>query len=447
MQETETDVLEAPQGLAGAESRPSLLVVHHRQAAYIGLRKPLKDGFELPLGRGSRALPGVFDSTKLSRQHARLSAHPQGFSLVDEGSRNGTFVGGRRLEAGARQVLTKGDVVRLGDVFVTVCDLPLARPRAVEGFSGVSAQSDDVRASVAQVAGTDIPVVLIGETGVGKEVVATAIHHASGRTGALVDVNCAAVDDQLVASDLFGHHRGAFTGAERARDGLIRKAAAGTLFLDELTDATPRLQSALLKVVDTGVFRPMGADTPQNADVRWLTAVQPRIHEALEAGTFRPDLWARLARWTIAIPPLRERRMDVPAIARALVTRLIGTDVGLSPVLVERLMGYDWPLNVRELEAVLQQATVTQAGAEVLELDRSLDERLGCKNAGSRSPGTTDAWASRTVKKRPDAGALRALLDRHNGSVRAAAAELSVDRKTLYRWLKATGVDPNDARG
>lgn len=448
MQDTETDA-DVGSTVEHAAHTLALTIVHHPQTSMIGLRRLLEPRFDLTIGRASTILPGVFDSKRLSREHARFGGNAQALWVEDLESRNGTRVGGSAIVK--RTPLARGEVVRLGDVFVAIDQVPLKKPRKIEGFHGVSPQAESVRNSVETVARTDISVVIIGETGVGKGVVARAIHDASRATGEFVGLNCAAVDEHLLSSDLFGHKKGAFTGADRTRRGLIQEAAGGSLFLDELPDAPVRFQASLLKVLDSGQYRSLGSDVANVARVRWLAAAQPRIGQAVSDGTFREDLWARIARWTIPIAPLRERRQDVPCIAQALVARIAGPDVGIAPTLVERMVSYDWPLNVRELETFVTQACMMQKGQSVLQLDDGLSARLvsssQARGSDAKAPNPTGLEPTlRRVTPRPSSEVLSEALSRHQGSVRAVAAEFVVDRKTVYRWCKALGLDPADWR-
>lgn len=217
------------------------------------------------------------------------------------------------------------------------------------------------------VATTPVPVLIHGETGTGKELVARALHHASGRVGPLVAINCAAVVESLIESELFGHEKGAFTGACQRQTGRFEQAQGGTLLLDEISEATPAFQAKLLRVLDSGVFERVGGRQPVRSDTRIIAATNRNLKEWVSEGKFREDLYYRLSVVELAIPPLRERKEDIPLLVDYLLQRItmkIGREV---PVLSETatmiLMDYHWPGNVRELETVLTRAVLSSRHA------------------------------------------------------------------------------------
>lgn len=249
----------------------------------------------------------------------------------------------------------------------------LTVPTVAEGLVGHSAAWRVVLDHVRRAAPSGCPILLLGETGTGKERLARAIHSFSGRAqGAFVALNCGAVTPDLIASELFGHVRGAFTGAERARDGLFVQAHRGTLFLDEVADMPMPLQVALLRALEEGTVTPVGSSRPRPVDVRIVSATNADLEARVRAGSFREDLWHRLNLFVIDVPALRERIEDLPLLAMHMLARMPGQKQ-LHPDALEVLARYRWPGNVRELENVLRAASVL---AEGLELGSGLMERL-----------------------------------------------------------------------
>jgi transcriptional regulator with GAF, ATPase, and Fis domain len=214
-------------------------------------------------------------------------------------------------------------------------------------LTGAAPCVEAIRRSVEAVAPHLRTVIVTGETGTGKEVVARLIHQRSGRQGPFLAVNCGALTEALLASELFGHVRGAFTGAVAEQPGLFRAAHGGTLFLDEAGDIPPALQATLLRVLETRQVRPVGSTRDVPVDVRVVSASNRELVTLVRQGQFRADLYARLAQWVIRLPPLRDRRDDIPALSRALLAQFGAAERTLTPELEEALLGHPWPLNVR----------------------------------------------------------------------------------------------------
>src|SRR3954471_6324020 len=226
-----------------------------------------------------------------------------------------------------------------------------------------------VRRSVDAVAARKHMVVVTGETGTGKEVVSRLVHQRSGRTGPFVAVNCGTFTEGLLASDLFGHVRGAFTGAVAEQQGLFRAARGGTLLLDEVAEIPLALQANLLRVLEMSEVRPVGGGRDVATDVRVIATSNRELVDLVQAGRFRADLYSRLAQWTIRLPPLRERREDIPALISHLLERCDGAGRTLTPDLAEALLVHEWPLNVRGLLTVLSVAVVSAPADEPLSLN------------------------------------------------------------------------------
>jgi transcriptional regulator with PAS, ATPase and Fis domain len=296
----------------------------------------------------------------------------------------------------------------------------------------MSPQWTRVVALAERYAPTGLPVLLVGETGTGKELVAQHLHRVSGRRGDLVDVNCAALPHELTESLLFGYRRGAFTGALQDSPGLIAQAAGGTLFLDELSSMPVDGQAKLLRVLETGEVRRLGDSRKQEVDFRVVGAVQENADGSLELGHLRTDLYHRLAVVVIRIPSLRERMEDVAplAIHFAAAHGLRVQDEGL------KLLGaHDWPGNVRELRAVIDQAAVAADGQQLrashLTEALAASSRVWCSPTHVRG----DRLASPEYRLR-----LLGVCERLGGDREAIARAVGVSRATLYRRLKAAGI-------
>lgn len=290
-----------------------------------------------------------------------------------------------------------------------------------------------------RVAPSDATVMLQGESGTGKELVAKAIHDASRRAGRpFVAVDCSGLTETLFESELFGHEKGAFTGAATRRIGLVEAASGGTLFLDELGDIPLGMQVKLLRLLETGTFRRVGASEFLKADVRLISATHRHLRAMVADGRFRQDLYYRLNTFPIALPALRERLADVPLLVEALLARVApGRSLHLSPDALACLMTYDYPGNVRELRNVLERATLLCDGdtirPEDLPAEVQMPEKLG---AGEAARECAASPAAPTLAALQEA-ALRGRLAEHRGNRKALAAELGISERTLYRKLRS----------
>lgn len=299
---------------------------------------------------------------------------------------------------------------------------------------GESAAIHELRESIKRVAPTDARVLIQGESGTGKELVARAIHESSSRReAAFVVVNCAAIPAELFESELFGHSRGAFTGAAQRRLGLIELAEGGTLFLDEVGELPLALQPALLRAVQFGEYRPLGAERAERADVRFLTATNRDLQAAIDQGEFREDLYHRIASLTIHVAPLRERGDDVRLLTQRLLdehnaNRPRGGARSLTEGALARLQAHDWTGNVRELEnVVVRLVTLVDSNCiEAADVDRHL------RPMGRRSSESLPSLDLETLER----SAIVQALMRHAGNRGRAAAELGVATKTLYNKIR-----------
>jgi DNA-binding NtrC family response regulator len=297
--------------------------------------------------------------------------------------------------------------------------------------------------TAARVALTDATVLVEGESGTGKELVARAIHSASARSaGAFVAVDCGAIAEGVLESELFGHARGSFTGATGTRRGLFEEAAGGTLFLDEIGDIGPRIQGQLLRVLQEGEIRRVGESQPVKVDVRVVTATNKDLAMACKAGRFREDLYYRLNVVTIGLPPLRERREDIPLLAEHFAARHAGVrGATLTTQAREALLAYDWPGNVRELENAVARALALNPGGTILPDDLPEAVRLkarGLREAEAKQP--SQGAEVGLVEGRPTLDELsrryaERILRELGGNKTRAAEALGIDRKTLSRLL------------
>jgi transcriptional regulator with PAS, ATPase and Fis domain len=308
----------------------------------------------------------------------------------------------------------------------------MVEPSGSNGFSGVQIIGTSPLLLTAielarRAAPTDMPVLIVGETGTGKELLAQYIHAASGRAGHLVDVDCGALPDDLTESLLFGHRQGAFTGAIDSPRGLIAAAEGGTLFLDELGSLSERGQAKLLRVLETGVVRPVGGTAPRLVDFRLLATAQESLGEMMKAGRVRDDLVQRVAGVVIRLPALRERPEDVELLAEHFAARRA---LRVSRRAIDLLTVRPWPGNVRQLKWTVMRASLFAA-------DSLVDDRcvISALESGSGAlSGVREAATDNGV------GALRALCECHAGDADRIAAAIGISKSTLYRRVKQAGL-------
>jgi DNA-binding NtrC family response regulator len=394
-----------------------------------------KDGLRraITLGLGRRIIVGahvscdlVVDDPTISARHVSVTGDPAGVVVEDLGSKNGVFVAGARVQ---RAVLPGGHAalsIGRSQVSIEEATAPVAPPATplLPGLIGDSAPMRRLAADVQRVAALDAPVLLLGESGTGKDVVARAIHSLSQRRGRYVPLNAGALGEALADSELFGHCRGAFTGAVQARSGAFEQADRGTLFLDEVADLAPSIQVKLLRTVEDGEVRPLGGAGPIKVRTRLVAATWAPLEQRILAGTFRADLYHRISTFVIRVPPLRQRRSDIPALARALLAAR-RDELGerrLSAGALAQLGTYDFPGNVRELFSIVYRAAALCEHRE-----------LSATDIEAALPSALPRQAER---HRIDA---RQLLDVHGGNVSAAARSARVARSTFRSWLRQQG--------
>ena len=329
----------------------------------------LEEGSSLVIGSGPAADLRLIDRS-VSATHCALAVEQGRLVLRDLASKNGVFVGGARIdqaELGAGSSFVAGRVVltcRPGGARVPGDD---SWSRLCPALLGSSLAARRVTHEVRRVASVKGPVLLRGETGTGKDVLARAMHAVGPRrSGPFVPLNVATLPRELADAELFGHERGAYTGAHGAREGAFAQAHGGTLFLDEIAELPPDLQVKLLRVLEDGEVRPIGGRVRRKVDVRVLSATWAPLHQRVAEGRFRQDLYQRLAVFVIDVPPLRERRSDLPALVEQFL-REIAPEVGvreLTAGALGKLAAYGWPGNVRELRNVLYRAAIAGARSD-----------------------------------------------------------------------------------
>ncbi len=304
------------------------------------------------------------------------------------------------------------------------------------GLLGDSAATRALRGLIAKVAPSEATVLVRGESGSGKEVVARAIHEASGRAGGpFVAVNCAAIAESLLESELFGHRKGAFTGADRDREGLFEAARGGTLFLDEIGEAGAAIQAKLLRVLEERRLNRVGDPREREVDVRVVAATNRPLEQAIAEGRFREDLYFRLLVFPVDVPPLRERPDDVAALAAHFLGRLGRPGAALPRQTLQRLREHPWPGNVRELRNVMERAHILAGDEPVGDAHVVLDVTAGPR-AAARDGAPADLDLDRNARQ-----LIRAAIARAGGNKTRAAELLGITRRTLYSRLKLLGLE------
>jgi transcriptional regulator with PAS, ATPase and Fis domain len=427
------------------------------------------------------------DHPSVSRRHAELLLGPQ-LRVVDLGSFNGTRIGGTRITPNEPTVVPARSVIEIGSTFLVVetpgasaaaaASAATMRPPAFGGGAGGGPDSSELVVAdermlqlhrlLRAVAQGTISVLLLGETGVGKEVIAQSIHRYSPRAGRpFVSINCAAIPEALLESELFGHERGAFTGAVREKAGLLETAEGGTLFLDEVGEMPLPAQAKLLRAIELRQIVRVGGVRPRPVDVRFVSATNRDLEQLIAARAFRRDLFFRLNGISVSVPPLRERLAELEGLARRFLAEF-GASLGrghlvLSPDAVARLRSHAWPGNVRELRNVVERAVLLCEGPEIR------PEHLSLEPLGSSEmvpPGPESAPPSSAHGGVPSAGGgewpqgglsdelqaterrrILEALERCAGNQTRAAEMLGISRRALIHRLETYGVPRPRKRG
>jgi DNA-binding NtrC family response regulator len=417
---------------------------------------------------GARRLALRLPSPSLSRLHARLRRVPEGWFLEDAGSRNGSYLDGRRVERG---LVGPGELIEVGHAFLKVQAFPHRPGEALADVDGadLAAELPALRtlvptvaaglADLRRVARSSVSVLLTGETGTGKEVLARAIHVLSERPGPFVAVNCSTLTEGLAESQLFGHVKGAFSGAVTDEGGFVRAARTGTLLLDEVGDLGRAGQGALLRVIQDREVVPVGRARPETVDVRFI-ATTPRVLEvAVARDQFRSDLFARLTGYVHPLPPLRERREDLGVLVAALLDKAgvrASDRPRIAPELGLQLIRHAWPLNIRELEQVLVRSwlladdglmsadTIVLGGAAAAGAEHAAGQPWPPARGTAAAAAAWDATAGAPPLSPQDQarhGRLVEALVAARGNVTEAARALGMGRVQVHRLMKRLQVD------
>jgi DNA-binding NtrC family response regulator len=415
-----------------------------------GLSTPL--GLERTTIGASASCDLVLSDPSVSGVHAELAPLDAGIRVRDLGSTNGvTLLGAWIQEA----LLQPGAVIVLGRTTLALAPpetspFPESEETEYGGIIGYSPAMRRLFTALARLESTEITVLVEGETGTGKSLLAHALHEASPRrAGPLVVVDCGAISPGLLHSELFGHRRGAFTGARRDRAGALETAHGGTVLLEEIGELPPELQPALLRFIETGEIQRVGDAHPRSLDVRVLAATNRPLDRALAEGRFRLDLFYRLSVVRLQIPPLRERPEDILPLARLFLARQgAGAREPLPPPVAATLQGYPWPGNVRQLH----NAITRLASLGRLFIDEPASRsRGGVSPGGEEGPGGRDAEADFHEAKarmieRFERGYLMELMHQHEGNLSAASRASGLVRHHLRKLLRRHGIDPGRFR-
>jgi two-component system, NtrC family, response regulator AtoC len=411
-----------------------LLVAGRGQLRSFKIVKP-----ELVIGRAPEC-DVMIDHGMLSRRHAVLRVGPPA-SVRDLGSTNGTHVATSVRTGGDAVVLDEGDSFRIGP-FSFVVLRGRGATRAPDGpsvhdlmriedpaFSTAPEWLDDIAAS-------KLTVLLLGETGVGKELLADTIHRRSGRTGPFLRINCAALSESLLESELFGHDKGAFTGAVQSRAGLLESAQGGTVFFDEIGELPPAIQAKLLRAIESREVTRLGTAHPISIDVRFVAATNRDLAAEVAAGRFRQDLYFRLDGISLSIPPLRERRAMIVPLAldflEAARAKPGDAAAKLDGEAIAMLEAHDWPGNVRELKAAIERAVVLARGGTISARHLSLARRP----PSSENDLMLALLAGLSAEDRDDRARIIDVLEQNAGNQSRAAKALGVSRATLVTKLQ-----------
>ncbi|MBX3160580.1 MAG: sigma 54-dependent Fis family transcriptional regulator [Deltaproteobacteria bacterium] len=400
----------------------------------------------------------VLTDVTVSRRHLEIRVRRDGIAVRDLDTTNGTKHGGARVNS---VVLVGAARLRLGKH--TEMDVePVDKSVELEAWQGdrfgdvlgTTPPMQRLFSLLAKAAPTEATILLQGETGTGKEAIAEAVHRMSRRSrGPFIVVDCGSIPHELIASELFGHAKGSFTGANADKQGLIEAANQGTLFLDEIGELALDLQPQLLRVLDRRQVRRVGETQSVDVDIRVVAATHRDLRAMVRAGQFREDLYYRLAVVATQVPPLRDRKADIPALAAWFADRMGRGGFAQSAALLEQLERHDWPGNVRELRNVVERAlslgTAALAGLDLIAdgprtfATGTLEEEVPAR----RAPSNADVLelpfkeAKAALVESFERDYLVALLARHRGNISRAAAEAGIDRNYIHRLVKKYGLE------
>jgi DNA-binding NtrC family response regulator len=387
----------------------------------------------------------------VSKRHVTIAPTDAGFTVVDLGSRNGTWVDGVALTSAS---VPLGTMLRVGStllqLFPAEAELQIepSERHSFGAMAGASLPMRRVYALLERAALTQAPLLLLGESGTGKELAARAVHECGSRkNGPFIVFDCGAASETLIESQLFGHKRGAFTGADSDRRGAFAHAHRGTLFLDEIGDLPLSVQPKLLRLVERGEVYPLGSSTVETYEVAIVAATHRDLWADVGRGTFRGDLYYRLAVVEVCLPPLRERREDIPELTRVLLASSGFTaDIPAHAAVMDRLLSYSWPGNVRELRNVIARAVaLAPPNASFGQLPILLRTPSAPPAADARAAARADVpyhQAKASVLSRFENAYLADLMEREGKNLSRAARIAGLERKYLYKLLQRAGLLP-----
>jgi DNA-binding NtrC family response regulator len=398
----------------------------------------------------------VLGDRTVSRHHFEVQWTDKGYLVVDLDSTNGTYLDGKRVE---RAFLHDGTRIQVGATVIEFAqqeqdeEVEPDREGFFAGMAGKSMRMRQIFGLLRKVAPMDVSVIIQGETGTGKELAARAIHdHSARKPGPFVVIDCGAIPENLIESELFGHEKGAFTGAHQSRPGAFERAEGGTVFLDEMGELQLDLQPKLLRVLENREIRRVGGEKTQPVDVRVIAATNRDLATEVKEGRFREDLFFRLSVITVQLPPLRQRREDIPFIVKtALQEPEIVARYGVkrfSPEALNVLADYPWPGNVRELLNVVSHAVTFSDGPDVR------PEHLPARLNGQEARGAlafnehlSFKEAKEQLLETFERQYLQSVLTRCDGNISRAARESGMHRKSIERLVKKYGLDARAMRG
>lgn len=379
----------------------------------------------------------------VSRHHAEIRMTHEGLLLSDLGSTNGTFVNGLRVK---EAFLGPDSTFRLGSTEIRIGTGTEERPYEIaqEGrlgsLVGATEPMRELYGLIKVVAPAPTTVLITGESGSGKEMVATTLHELSGRPGPLVVFDASVTDPEMVRNDLFGHIKGAFTGATGSREGAFRRADGGTLFIDEIGELPLELQPRLLRALESREIVPVGSDQPVKVDVRVLAATHRNLEAMVQAGDFRADLYYRLSVICLRVPPLREIKADIPLLVQGFAERM-GIPCRLTPEAEQALRDYHWPGNVRELRNVLERAAVLCGGKEIRPQHlRLMDVAAAGSAVDSSSSASAGVAQTPAQLKAMERQMISDAMVRNRNNKTAVARELGIPLSTLKRRIAEYGL-------
>jgi len=474
----DADVVKVPAGSASSTTTGALaprpLGQRHRLLVWLG---DVVEEWKLPaegdvlIGRGAEAFVRI-EAVAISRQHARLTIAPGSIRLRDLNSQNGTRVNGERLVSD--RPLVYGDIISLGEITAILAedaDAGAAQKTAVRAAPPALVEDEQlfefgdrtvliadpamkhVYTQLGRLARSELSVLVRGETGTGKELAATALHYWSKRWNQpLVTINCAALPESIAESELFGHTRGAFSGASNDKPGLIESANGGTVFLDEIGDLSLPVQGKLLRVLETRKLMRLGSVNERQVDIRVIAATHRDLEAGVRDGWFRQDLYYRLNVAMVALPPLRARKRDLPLLAARFLKdacqSLARPQATLTDTATARLIAYSWPGNVRELKNLMDY--VAAASPDNVVGPEHLEGRLGGEAGTIATPGLLPMaapapanMAARTLAdstREHERGSIEAALRQTNGNKTKAAKLLGVPLRTFMEKVKRHGL-------